>query len=164
MDFDFEKYKNYPEGSGGKKMYDEFTLTFDAYLIKYYSCPDFEEWNRWRVRFIEPAFDENRHDEMIRNFGYVSKDRHDFDCQSFVYAELQQNKFMAEDVKQFVGFMAGAGFFKKYKLSIQDWLEIRNWFNPIESNEMKPISEIIAIPYGLNYLRLFLLQMPFWRR
>ena len=160
------KYKDFPEGSGSKKMYDKYFLPFNEYLEKYYSNPIFSEWNNWYKSYIEPAFDENRHDEMIRNFGYISKDKHDFVTQYEVFFQLNKSEELDKEFTEFIGFIAGMGFFKKYDLTINQWLNIKNWQNPyLEVDEDgKTIIQILSYPYGLNYIKMLFTQMPFWKR
>src|SRR5688500_18796950 len=92
------KYRDYPEGSGGKAIYDSVFLPFQEYLIKYYKNPDLGAWMRWKEKYIDLAFDENRRDEMARNFGYVEKNFHDFELQNDAYQKTKQNKALDEDL------------------------------------------------------------------
>jgi hypothetical protein len=160
------KYKDYPEGSGGKNLYDKYFLPINEYIKKYYANPEYKEWDTWYKKYIEPAFNETRHDEMVKNFGYVSKERHDFEEQYKVYSLLKDRQNLSEEVKQFIGFLAGAGFFKKYGLTVGNWFNSKNWLNPNleEADDKMTINEILNIPYGINYFKVLLTQMPFWRR
>ncbi|TRX33229.1 hypothetical protein FNW52_15840 [Flavobacterium sp. ZT3R18] len=160
-----EKYKNYPDGSLSRKTYDRYFLHFEEYLKKYYHNPNFKEWERWYQKYIEPAFDLKRHHEMIKNFGYVSIDKHDFITQYEVYSQLKSDERLDEETKKYVGFLAGAGFFNQFNLSVERWFKINNWQNPnIKNEESKTLNEILNYPYGINYFKTLLTQMPFWRR
>lgn len=160
------KYKDYPEGSGSKRLYDMYFLPFGEYLAKYYSNPNWETWDRWRSRYIEAAFNKNRHDEMIKNFGYADKKYYDFDTQYEFYSQLKMDKRLDDDTMQFIGFLAGAGFFKKYDITLKQWFNMKNWSNPYlsEIKDDKTINEIISYPYGENYIKTNLPQMAFWNR
>lgn len=167
------KYKDYPEGSGGKAIYDSLFLTFQDFLIKYYKAPSetkktsWDRFRRWQQKYIEPAFDESRHEEMIKNFGYVSIDKHDFKSQYAIYDKLKSDKRLDEETRMFIGFMAGAGFFKNYKISLEGWFEIENWSNPsanLENTNGRKLNDILDYEYGLNFLKVDLSQIPFWKR
>lgn len=51
-----EKFRNYPEGSGGRKIFDYYNLSFEDYLLKYYSNPDLSNWNTIFKTFVQPIF------------------------------------------------------------------------------------------------------------
>lgn len=164
------RYKDYPEGSGGKAIYDRYFLPFTVFLVKYYSDPENKEWDRWISKYIEPAFDAKRHDEMIKNFGYKNKEYHNFEVQYAIYEQLISDTRLTDDVRMFIGFLAGSNgiynFFCKHNITIAQWFEIRNWYNPYlyESNDERSINEILGYPYGINYLKTLLPQMPNWKR
>ncbi|MBP7808115.1 MAG: hypothetical protein KA163_02370 [Bacteroidia bacterium] len=160
------KYKDYPEGSGGKSIYDLYFMEFEQYLEKYYRDPEYKQWERWYNKYIEPAFDPNRHSEMIKNFGYISDSIHDFTAQSEVFNDLKSDARLTEEIRQFIGFMAGSGFFKRYNLSLNEWFNMKNWSNPYTKdieNGMS-INEILNCKYGINYFKISLTQMPHWNR
>jgi hypothetical protein len=62
--------------------------------------------------------------------------------------------------------MAGNGFFnKRYNISFEQWLNVRNWGNlNIESEDGKTINELLTYNYGLNYFKVNLPHMNYWRR
>lgn len=164
-EFALKYYKDYPERSGGKRIYDSYTLPFNEYLTKYYSNPDLTKWNRWMNKYIEPAFDENRSEEMIKNFGYVSIDKHDFKAQNEIYNQLKTENRLDEQTRKFIGFLAGYGFFKKWNLSIKGWFMMINWHNPYyDITDQKSINQILDYENGLNYLKNQLPEIPFWKR
>ncbi len=159
------KYKDYPENSGGKAIYDMYFLPFQEYLNKYYTNPDLTGWERWKNKYITPAFDENRHYEMIKNFGYADKKFYDFDAQNKFYEQLKNDERIDDDIKQFIGFLAGTGFFKKYNLTLDQWFAMKNWANPYVPNEKgMTINEILNYKYGNNLLRTNLPILNYWRR
>lgn len=162
---ELKKYKDYPETSSLRRGYDRYFLPFDDYVKKYYSNPDLEQWTRWNLRYVEPAFDKSRHTEMIKNFGYVSITMFDFNSQYDVYDQLKNDERLPEDVKKFIGFLAGAEFFSKYNLTAKQWFNLKNWHNPnVENEDGKTINEILSFEKGLNYFKVLLTQMPFWNR
>jgi hypothetical protein len=158
-------YKDYPEGSGKRKIYDYVFLPLHKFIEKHYSSPDLSTWEVWQKKYIEPAFEEIRYDEMIENFGYVKKEFHDFDVQYKIFTYLTNDIRLDDQTRKFIGFMGGVGFFKKYKLGVEDWFNMNNWNHPEhEIEEGKTINDILQCPFGINMFKINLLQIPFWRR
>ena len=159
------KYKDYPEGSGGKKIYDSYILSFDVFLTKYYSKINLSRWDEWMEKYVKLAFNQEQHEEMAKNFGYVSVSMHSFEEQQKIYDELETELRLDQEVRMFIGFMAGAGFFKRYNLNIEQWFHITNWMHPHQKDVTFPkLNVILNYPYGLNYIKVNLLQLPFWQR
>lgn len=162
---EIKKYRDYPEGSGMKRYYDSVFLPFDQYLKKYYSNPDLSTWGIWQTKYLGPAFDKSRHQEMVRNFGYVSIDKHDFEAQYATYDQLREDKRLDEESRKFIGFMAGNKFFRQHKITLKQWFNMTNWAKPSqESNDAKTINEILSYPYGLNMIKASLPHLDYWRR
>ena len=139
---------------------------YDAYqdaLIAHYITPNLEQWQRWMQEYVRPAYDENKVGDLV--LGYSSVADHDFQAQLYVYSGLALELRLDEEARMFIGFMAGAGFFKRWDLSCKEWLNIANWYHPRwHMPQQKSISEILDYAYGLNYLKTRLPQMPFWKR
>jgi hypothetical protein len=162
-----KNYKDYPEGSGKKGIFDYVFLSFKDYINKYYQSPDISTWEIWQAKYIEPAFDESRHEEMIKNFGYVSIDKHDFKSQYAIYNQLKEDNRLDDETVKFIGFMAGAGFFEKLNINLEEWFDVDNWSAPLlfpDNNKRMSINDILSYTYGLNYLKVNLPQMSFWNR
>lgn len=168
---EIKKYKDYPEDSVYREVYDSVFLPFSEYLEKYYKnlkltrSKSWQSWERWQKKYLEPAFDADRHEEMIKNFGYVSIDKHDFESQYRVYNGLKSDKRLDEETRRFIGFLAGNHFFDTYDISVEEWLTMKNWNRPFDKKEEgRTIDEILSYQYGLNMLKCSLLQMPYWKR
>ena len=150
----------------------ENDLTLKDYLSKYFKeiqPYDKEVWLKVINKLIDPSFDENRYDEMVYVFGYTSKDKHDFKKQYQFYKELEKDKRIDEEIKKFIGFMAGNHFFDKYIFDINEWFNSYYWTRPdLTGNtdyKMKyTINDILNLPYGLNYLKTILPQLNYWKR
>src|SRR5690606_19578927 len=159
------KYKNYPEGSVGRQVYDSIILPFSEYLKKYYANPDLSTWEKWFLKYIEPAFDKNRYGEMIKSFGYVSINKHDFNTQYKVYTVLKNNLKLDDELRKFIGFMGGNGFFREYNIDVNQWFDMSNWNNPYhEKDNKKTINEILEYEEGINMLKISLPHLDYWRR
>lgn len=161
------KYKDYPEGSVRKRVYDSVFLPFQEYLNKYYNQLDLNTWKRWQQKYIEPYFDESRHEEMIKNFGYVSINRHDFKIQYAMYDKLKDDNRLDDEIKKFISFMAGVGFFKQYAINLEEWFKIENWGNTaskLEDWKRRTINDVLSYEYGINFLKSDLPHISFWKR
>jgi len=158
-------YKNYPEGTTKKKMFDLFFMDFPSYLKKYYTSPDLSLWDKWMNNYVEPAYKVEKQKEMEKSFGYVSMDGHNFNIQNKVYQDLK-NAHLPDDISKYIGFMGGNGFFEKHRISLDNWLQIKSWKNPIEKNTFPELSieQLVQFEAGLNYLRVMLPQLPYWKR
>lgn len=162
---EIERYKDYPEGSGGKKIYDSVFLPFPEYLKKYYKNPDMSSWNRWHQKYIQYAYDKVRYVELVERFGYAKIEFHDFEAQYEVYKFLQGDMRLDEETRKFIGFMAGTKFFEKHDITVLEWFNMPNWANPSRRvDEGKTINEILNSPYGLNMLKTSLPHLDHWRR
>ncbi len=140
-------------------------MSFIEYLNENCIYPDLKEWNKWQMKYIQPSYDKQRYNEMIINFGYASESFHNFENQYKAYQMLKENIKMDEGVKMFIGFMAGNGFFEHFKISVEEWLNSKNWFNPnLVVDEGYSIYEILSLNHGLNFIKMYLPQMPYWRR
>ena len=151
-----------------KQSEDYKAMPFSEYIKKYYSkldLYDIEVWNKIILNLINLAFDETRHEEMAYNFGYLSIDKHDFDKQFEFNDKLKNDDRLDDEVRKFVGFMAGNHFFYKYHITVEQWFNMKNWYNPnVENEEGHTINEILNYPYGINYFKVLLTQMPYWKR
>lgn len=162
---EIQRYKDYPEGSVGKEVYDSVFLPSQEYLQKYYSSPDLSAWEIWQKKYVEPAYEESRHDEMVKNFGYVKKEFHDFNAQYEIINHLANDNRLDDETRKFVGFMAGVGFFRRYEITVEQWFAMLNWSHPEhERDEGRTINGILQYTYGINLLKADLPQIPFWRR
>jgi len=165
-----KSYKDYPEGSGKKGIYDYVFLPFKDYINKYYQSPDISTWKIWQAKYIEPAFDESRHEEMIKNFGYVSIDKHDFKSQYAIYNQLKEDNRLDDETGRFIGFMAGSHFFDKHITDIEEWFNTYYWTRPDLTDKYPEyklgitINDLLELPYGLNYFKSVLLGLNYWRR
>jgi hypothetical protein len=159
---DNEEYRDFEEGSWQKHLFDLKNLPFKEYLLKYHSFIE-PKWNQWIMKFIDPAYDIVRHDEMIRNFGYKSIDKHNFEKQLQFYNELKKDNRLDEDFRKFIGFMAGNHFFDKVNMNVEEWFNSYYWTNDLKKHNLN-INEILNLPNGLNYLKSSLIELNWWKR
>ncbi|WP_218825006.1 hypothetical protein [Flavobacterium psychrophilum] len=94
-----------------KKSEEYKTLPFDEYLKKYFKefdAYDNEIWSKIISKLVQPAYDESRCHEMVYVYGYLDKKHHDFISQYEVYSKLKNDDRLTDDIRQFIGFLAGA--------------------------------------------------------
>jgi hypothetical protein len=150
-----EIYKNHPDGSPSKALYDLYNMDFQEYLNKYYKDPDLSRWDYINQKFITPLFDGTRWEDYW-NFLYQVKPK-------FAPNELRKNDFwnqikntteFTNELKQFFTFLYSIEFFRD--LSFEEWLNTKNWNHPWyqdESTNMKSITELLKYDYSENFLK-----------
>ncbi|NRT13475.1 hypothetical protein [Flavobacterium sp. 14A] len=108
-----------------KKSEEYKTLPFDEYLKKYFKevdTYDNEIWSKIISKLVQPAYDKSRYDEMVYVYAYLDKKYHNFVTQYEIYNQLKNDNRLPDEIKQFIGFLAGADkgiFFKQYNLTIE---------------------------------------------
>jgi hypothetical protein len=154
-----KKYKDYPEGSGGKKIYDTFYLPFQDYLKKYYSNPDLSRWNYINSKFITPLFDGTKWEDYMRNLQKIKP--------NFLPSQIKVKEFslqikndirFSNDLKHFFSFLYSIDFFRE--LTFEEWLNAKNWKHPWHMSETgKSILELKEYPFSENYIKEQLSQL-----
>jgi hypothetical protein len=140
-------------------------IIYQESINRNYSNPDLVQWNRWLRKYVNPAFDPTRYEEMAKNFGYITFDKHDFVAQNAIFIELQSENRLDDETKMFIGFMAGVCFFKHNRISLNVWMNSPNWYQPNQiTPDQKSINELLNYENGLNYLKVMLPSLPFWKR
>jgi len=158
MNEEILKYKDYPEGSGGKWLYDKYTLPFDLWIAKYYTNPDLTGWNG----LLKWANEANIQSELFMK--EWCKNRivaYDFEKYIATYKKLNSMTVFDEDINKFIAFMAGEGFFDRYSISLEDWLQRK--INPESSNDVYTLVDINSLKFGTNYIKSYLAELDFWK-
>ncbi|PWJ42694.1 hypothetical protein [Sediminitomix flava] len=170
----YAEYKKYTDGTWQKHLYDLSNLPLKDFLVKYHrniDKPTLQEWQKWMDNFVIPAFDSGRYCEMIKNFGYSSKDKHDFKKQNIFFQILRKDDRLDDETRKFIAFMAGNHFFDKYNLTINEWFNSLYWTRPdlkggkyTDYKDDYTINQILNLPYGLNHFKNVLLNLNHWHR
>lgn len=156
-----------------QKNEDFCNLPIKSYLEKYYNTMDIysnEVWEKIMQNLIYPSYDEYRWLEMIYVFGYKSIDNHNFKGQYEVYEMLKEDKRLDEDLRKFIGFMAGNHFFEKNLCNCTEWFSSYYWTRP-DLIEKYPqyrlnhtINDVLELNYGKNYLKSVFPTLNWWKR
>lgn len=143
---------------------DKKTLSAEDYIFKYYAQVKLDGWNYWMNNTINKAWEKSKRLEFLKDWGERMK-YFDFSEMERFYKEEDLSDF-DEDVKKFISFLAGDGFFLKNKISFSEWLSIRNFTNPYNSSDQHEIniSQFLKISGGMNYLREQLTGLSWWRQ
>ena len=153
--FEVEKYKDYPDDSPYKALYDIYHLPFDAYLEKYYQNPDLNRWDYINSKFVNPLFDGTSWEDY-RCFLNKAKP-------NFLPIEIKVKEFwkivkdddrFSDELKQFFAFLYSINFYRE--LSFEEWIKIDYWRHPWykdPNEENKTILELITYKYSENYLK-----------
>lgn len=161
---EIERYINYQEEGDGKKIYDSYNLPFIQYLQKYYRKLNFDRWNDWMEKFVKPSFCyRDGHMQNVSNLNYISDNIYDFEEQNKLYDILNREKRLDEDLRMFIAFMGGAGFFNYYQINLETWFSVNNWVAPSSDiRQRRSINEILNYTFGLNFIKDTLTQLPYW--
>ena len=142
---------------------DKKNLSLKEYIAKYYSQFDLTGWNYWINNTINKAWDKNYRDEFLKSWG-ERMEYFDFNKMEYFYQNEDLSKF-DEDVKKFLSFLSGDGFFIKNKITFKDWLNILNFTNPLKPYEQDiTINEVLNYDGGMNFLRSQLMNLVWWRQ
>lgn len=152
---EIDKYRDYPEGSNSKKLYDYYSLSFEEFLIKYYKKPDLIRWKYIYDKFVNPIFtyeNESEYKSFLKqakpNFSVSIIKAHEF------YEIIKNDNRFDAELKYFFSFLYSINFFRE--LTFENWLETNYWNHPWHhenDSNLLPIILIIKHEYGLNFLK-----------
>jgi hypothetical protein len=160
------QYANYPEGSPSKALYDSIFMPFEQYLEKYYKDTIPSRWTKWMDKFVYPPFDKSRRKEYW-DFLYKAKPSFvpDFDKMDKFWEVIKNDCRFDEELKRFFAFLYSCDFFEC--MNFETWLNAKNWLHPWRNEpdeDIRTILEILNYPYGINYLKTLLRDMPWLNR
>ncbi|MFN8353086.1 MAG: hypothetical protein U0Y10_01455 [Spirosomataceae bacterium] len=153
-----KSYKDAPEGSSHKKIYDSVYMDIELYIKKYYLNYDASRWNKyWRDDILSKIFDETKQDELRKYFGLEGKGKFlDFDRMLVFYNEIKDDPRFEDDIKRFFAFLAGDGYFESKGIAYEEFLNARDLNHPQKThNDLKypTLNELSKIEGGQNYIR-----------
>lgn len=155
-------YKDYPEGSYQKHLYDENFLPLKDYIYKYYKDKSMDRWMMWINKFVYPLFNESERENYYQ-FLYKAKPSFypEFTKLKEIWPKISLDNRFDNELKHFFAFLYTCGFFNT--VNFEDWLNSNNWLHPwynepYENNES--ILEILKYNYGIKYIKLLLIDMP----
>jgi hypothetical protein len=127
---------------------------------------DLVEWNRWFLKYVSPVFDFKMRDGYYEN---LKKQQAPFYPKFWIaekfYNKIKDDNRFDNELKLFFSFLYSCGFFMEHIISFEEWLTIRNWTNPTNSNiSEETILEILNKPNGSNILKSQLRWFPFVNR
>ncbi len=125
---DISTWKYCPVGSVKRKIYDYHNLSLKHFLDIYYNeYLNKSHWDeRWLIPIVLPAF-ENDVEKLSKILGlgvyknFSHKEMIDF------YSLIGNIDCFENDVKLFISWMAGMGFFEKQNISFQDWINTKKF-------------------------------------
>jgi len=158
MNEDILKYKDYPEGSGGKWLYDKYTLPFESWINKYYENPDLTGWNGLLIWANEAYTQSNL---FMKEWCKNRIVAYDFEKYEATYSKLNTMALFDDDINRFIAFMAGEGFFNKYDISLEGWLQTK--MNPDGNDRIYTIVDVSILKCGVNYIKSYLAELDFWK-
>ena len=159
---EIEKYKDYPEGSGGKMMYDRHNLPTEEFFTKYYLSIDLSDWNLWMSDTVNKAWEEKSRIEFQNSWG-ERMNAFNFSEMERFYKEEDLSMF-DEDIQKFISFMAGDRFFEENNLTLNEWIKLDTFTNP-KKDYKQDVTLLRALEYdgGMNYIRMQLVNLHWWK-
>lgn len=166
-DDELRRFKEAPEGSVDKQFYDFQTQSFADYLAKYYNNSIIlRGWDEWLQEFVYPAFNKSKWYDYQ---AYLNKIKPpfapDYEKLHEFWEEIKNDPRFDDELKYFFSFLYSCGFFKN--VDFESWLRMKEWKHPWRKNapeDTKTIQEILTFRYGINYLKVLLLSMPWMSR
>jgi hypothetical protein len=159
---EFSQIAKYKDSASpiSKRHYDSYALPFKDWVAKYNESHDLKQWQLWQIEAKKALNDSASYLKDWKGRGIYF----DFKRMRSVLDELRQKNEFDDDILIYIAFLAGDGFFKHYKITIDQWLAMPNWFNP--GKRPHPRSQTIRyinnLPKGSQYLRYQLGQMDWW--
>ena len=153
----------FPIGSRG---YDLENLPYEKFVEKYY--PEIKpEWNEQMINHVDLAFDKNRHEEFLKLWTFKAP-FFSFERMYNFYDNLKHDTRFDDDIKRFMAFMAGDGYFERIgKPDFETWIRAQNFDWPFKEDDGNPkvrgLLEHAEIKNGMNAIRYKLLCSTWWK-
>lgn len=165
MNEELNMYKDFPEGSGGKRRHDFGTLSFKDWVKKYCAAPNLSAYEGF-LKWAKLALVQSEEFHSIWNKGRIQP--YNYDLISHAYVKLRNENLFDDDVNLFIAFLAGDGFFEVYNTELESWICSTNWQNPskdcLQLNTCLLMEEIAPMEFGMNYIRESLGNLDYWRQ
>ena len=135
-----------------------------------YENIDLTDWNRWFNKFVAPVFNTEGRDkfyEMLKKYQPPFYPKY-WVAEKF-YKKIKSDSRFDEELKLFFSFLYSCGFFMENIIGFEEWLTANNWERPwlgedAAIEKQKTILEILAEPFGQNYLKNKFRWFPFLDR
>ncbi|MEM6319984.1 MAG: hypothetical protein AAF960_20090 [Bacteroidota bacterium] len=149
-------FKDLPMEEILSKYYDKSVVFSDSFNWQY-------TWSNWMSNYVNPAYHKNSRLEFLKNFGLKEEGGFNFDDMEKTYLVLKDYPLLEEDVKKFLGVMAGTGFFKE--TTVSHWIKSLDWQSSRRVNDKfrKSFLEIAKVKNGQNYIKSTLVLHDWWR-
>ena len=158
-----EKFKDYPEDSGGKRYYDCTHLPLQEYLNKYYqdkTKDNISQWKQFYEKMVEPSFALSRI-EFVKHrrsllLNISLKINHE-NIKS-MYERIKAYEVFDEDITKFLALINSHSLFIKDMSgsSIHGMINSRKWL----ANVNVSMGELSQYQFGPNLLRERLSELP----
>lgn len=157
------QFKDYPEGSGGRKIYDKFSLSFQDYLNKYYLDNDLAYWNYINQKFVIPLFDSTSWNDYLH---FLHRAKPNFlpnkEKAESLFDQIKNDSRFNKDIKYFFCFLYSIEFFDN--LTFEEWINVNHWSHPRTfENGGKSIVEILSYKNSINFLKERLSQLSIFK-
>ncbi len=162
---DYKIYKDYPDGSPSKKMYDAANMDFNRYLEKYYAKPNLSQWNQLNRVFVENAFKMNKkeYEDYLQNSRIHTAMIFNHDKLEYNYEFIKAKQIFDDELSKFLAYLMSCDFLEEINVDFDVWLMMKDWINPGKSTYDLSILEIANFKNGENFLKQHLPEMPLFK-
>lgn len=127
---------------------------------------DLSEWNKWFTKYVQPVFEFEKREsyyDMIKRMQTPFYPKY-WVAERF-YEKIKNDSRFDDQLKKYFSFLYSCGFFMDNVITFDEWINIKNWENPLGGNDTsETILEILKKPYGLEELKQKLRWVPFLNR
>lgn len=152
----FKNFKDYPEGSVEKRIYDSYFLNPEDYLLKYFSKNQLENFNSFYQEYICPIL---KKDERELYIELLKKKKPPFFINYKKFDEFNTTKRLRDkysDIELF-NFLSFLYSVSNQFDSIEKFL---GWLNNKEYLMNLKFDDILNYRFGNNYLKHNLMMLP----
>lgn len=154
---EFKDFKNRPEDSIEKRIYDSLFMNIEEYLTKYFSKEDeLKKFNSFYKEYVCPVLEKDKRDlylEFLKKRTppfFVNYEKFD----EFNNTQELRNKYSDIELFNFLSFLYSV--FNQFD-NIKEFL---NWLNNKEYFQNLNFDEILKYPFGNNYMKSNLVMLP----
>jgi hypothetical protein len=151
------KYKDYPEGSGGKAIFDYYHISPQEYLVKYYSEKDrIDRFKSFYNDYVLPIL--NKENRVNYNI-FLSQKKPPFVVDYEKFDEFFNNKnlyakYSDDELFNFLSFLYAISYQLENIDNFINWLNNKKYFNN------NTLDEILKLSFGSDFIKSNLRELP----
>ena len=153
---EFKDFKNHPEGSIEKRIYDSLFMNVEEYLLKYFSEDQLKNFNSFYKEYVYPILEKDKRDLYLE---FLKKNKPPFFVNYEKFDEFNniqelRYKYSDEELFNFLSFLYS--ILNRFD-NIKEFLD---WLNNKEYIQDLNFDDILRYHFGNNYLKSNLVMLP----